>query len=131
MIKATLSSDERLKSRKQINNLFSTANQFFSHPLKVYYLIKEPNDLTLGGLNLRVGVSVPKSLYKKAVKRNRIRRVIKESYRIHKAFFLNQNLNINKSIDWFFVYIDKNGNEEKIDQAMDKIFNDLKKKLSS
>jgi len=126
MFDATLSSDERLKSRTQINFLFDEGQQLFSHPLKVFYHIHEesiPNQ----GLHLKFGVTVPKSLYKKAVSRNRLKRKIRESYRIHKAAFLAENQEINKSIDWFFIYIDRKANEEKIEAAMVKLFSDLKK----
>ena len=127
MLKATLSSDERLKSRKRINFLFDEGKQLFSHPLKVFYYIHEP--VPNQGLSLKFGVTVPKSLYKKAVSRNRLKRKIRESYRIHKAQFLQENNETNKSIDWFFIYIDRKGNEEKIDQAIQLIFSDLKKLL--
>lgn len=125
MLKATLSSDERLKSRKQINFLFDEGKQLFSHPLKVFYYIHDQTHLQ-EGLNLKFGVTVPKSLYKKAVDRNRLKRKVRESYRIHKAQFLKEHKEINKSVDWFFIYIDRKGNEEKIDRAVKQIFLDLK-----
>jgi len=125
MLHASLSSDERLKSRTQINFLFDEGKQLFSHPLKVFYHIHEAQDPDKG-LRLKFGVTVPKSLFKKAVNRNRLKRKIRESYRLHKSSFLAENQEINKSIDWFFIYIDRNGNEAKIDVAMAKLFSDLK-----
>ncbi len=130
MFKATLSSDERLKSRKQINYLFDKGSQLFSHPLKVYYLVNESSSAPAEGLNLRFGVTVPKAIYKKAVVRNRLKRKIRESYRKAKAEFLKDNSHIHQSVDWFFIYIDRNGNEERLDQAMAKIFDQLSEKLS-
>lgn len=126
MFKATLSSDERLKSRKQINYLFDNGKQLFSHPLKVYYLIRDKDSTPT---QLRFGVTVPKSLYKKAVERNRLKRKIRESYRLAKAQFLTNNAPLDRSVDWFFIYIDRNAREDKIDEAINKLFADLQKVL--
>ena len=128
--KATLSSDERLKSRKQINYLFDNGKQIFSHPLKGYYLIRDNQAKPGESLSLRFGVSVPKSLYKKAVVRNRIKRKIKESYRKTKADFLSNQTATDKSVDWFFIYIDRNQAEDKIESAVKRLFADLAKELA-
>lgn len=128
MIKATLSSDERLKSRKRINYLFDKGDQLFSHPLKVYYLIDTPE--SSDQLQLRFGVTVPKAIYKKAVQRNRIKRKIREQYRLAKAQFLQQHADIPKSVDWFFIYIDKKAREDMLEEAIQKLFADLSKKLA-
>lgn len=126
MLKATLSSAERLKSRTQINFLFDEGKQLFSHPLKVFYYIHDIEDPN-PGIHLKMGVTVPKSLYKKAVDRNRLKRKIRESYRLHKVAFLAANPDVNKSVDWFFIYIDRKGNEEKIDHAIKQLFSNLYK----
>ncbi len=126
MLKATLSPEERLKSRTRINFLFDEGKQLFRHPLKVFYFIHGHNDSHLSA-SLKMGVTVPKSLYKRAVDRNRLKRKIRESYRLHKSVFLADHPDINKSVDWFFIYIDRKGNEEKIDQAIKQLFSDLEK----
>ena len=128
MLKATLSSDERLKSRKKINFLFDEGKQLFSHPLKVFYHLCDESRPP-EGLKLKFGVTVPKSMYKRAVDRNRLKRMVRESYRIHKAQFLQDNPDINKSVDWFFIYIDRKGNEEKIGPAIKQLFSDLKQQF--
>lgn len=128
MYKATLSSDERLKSRKRINYIFDEGSKLFSHPLKVYYLIDDSKSNE--GLQLRFGVTVPKSIYKKAVQRNRLKRKIREYYRKAKAEFMPNHANIPKSVDWFFIYIDRNAKEDMIEEAIRNLFLDLSKKLS-
>ncbi|OFY26416.1 MAG: ribonuclease P protein component [Bacteroidetes bacterium GWF2_41_61] len=65
-------------SQRRISEIFRTGSVLFNHPLKVLYL---PNDTQLS----RVVISVPKRLFKRAVKRNQIKRQIREILR--KAHF--------------------------------------------
>ncbi|HBZ26746.1 MAG TPA: ribonuclease P protein component [Rikenellaceae bacterium] len=69
---------DRLCSQRRISEIFRTGSVLFNHPLKVLYL---PNDTQLS----RVVISVPKGLFKRAVKRNQIKRQIREILR--KAHF--------------------------------------------
>jgi len=129
MYKATLSSDERLKSRKRINYLFDEGKQLFSHPLKVYYLIDDSPRVDVVSLKLRFGITVPKSIYKKAVQRNHLKRKIREHYRKAKADFMLEHADIPKSVDWFFIYIDRKASEGQMEDAIKKLFSDLSKQL--
>lgn len=67
----------------------------FNHPLKVLYL---PNDTQLS----RVVISVPKRLFKRAVKRNLIKRQIREILR--KAHFRHFSTN---GVDLCLLFIGK------------------------
>ena len=71
---------ERLHERKLIQQLFKEGSSFFKHPFKVIYLPVKRND----GPSARVLVSVSKRNFKKAVDRNRIKRLIREAYRLNK-----------------------------------------------
>ena len=51
------------------------------HPLKVYYV--KPNDQSDDRIS-RVLISVPRKRFKRAVDRNRLRRLIREAYRLNK-----------------------------------------------
>jgi ribonuclease P protein component len=75
----TLSKKERLKSKKCIETLFQTGKAFLIHPFRIIY---SPHPLTLGESSTQVMVSVPKKLFRKAAQRNRIRRQVKEAYRL-------------------------------------------------
>ena len=75
----TFGRDERLKSRKTIGRLFAEGNSYVAYPLRVVWL-PEPE----GASAARVAVSVPKRVFKTAVARNRIKRQIREAYRLQK-----------------------------------------------
>jgi ribonuclease P protein component len=102
----TLSKNERLKSRKQIEQLFKDGNKISVFPLYVYYqLIPLPtNDLRL---STRIGVGVSAKNFKRAVDRNRIKRLIRECYRLQKPHFREVVKANNQQLNLFFIYTGK------------------------
>ena len=75
---------EKLKSRKALDELFATGKSFTVFPIKVFYTLN-PSDQTLynkTGVNAGVGVSA--RIFKKAVERNRVKRLLREVYRTQK-----------------------------------------------
>ena len=74
----TLPKEERLCSRKVLEELFGGGHQSVSaFPIRAVYM---PNDVGV----VRVMVSVSKRYFKRAVKRNRIKRQLREAYRLQK-----------------------------------------------
>jgi len=73
--------EERLKSRKIIGQLFSDGHSFGQYPLR---LIWSPVEPPKSDSPVQCTVSVAKKKFPKAAHRNRIRRQIKEAYRINK-----------------------------------------------
>jgi ribonuclease P protein component len=75
----TLRKDERLCSRKALEELFGGGHQSFSaYPVRAVFM---PNGLD----GVRILVSVSKRYFKRAVKRNRIKRQLREAYRLQKG----------------------------------------------
>ncbi len=73
--------EERLHSKKRIGELFSEGESFFIYPFKVvYHTLPEPSDYPVQLL-----ISVSKNKFKQAVKRNRVKRLIREAYRKNKS----------------------------------------------
>ena len=72
-----LGKSERLKSRKQIEELFLSGNNFSQFPIRVSYQFEASEKPTF-----QIGVSASKKYFKKAVDRNRIKRLLRETYRI-------------------------------------------------
>lgn len=96
----TLGRSERLKSRKSIDQLFSEGQRFTQTPVRVFYR----NTKTTG---LQFGVAVSARLFKKAVDRNRVKRVMREAWRLQKNELDNQLKEKGKGLHVFFVYTDK------------------------
>ncbi|MBT8269819.1 MAG: ribonuclease P protein component [Bacteroidia bacterium] len=91
---------DKLKSRKLAEQVFNEGKAINSFPLKLIYLVKEPENDS----NLKMGCSVSKRLFKKAVNRNKIKRLIRESYRSNKPLIFN---NITTQCAFMILYIGK------------------------
>ena len=74
MIDRTLPRSEILRKKKDIQTLFQNGKKHFGKHLRLYFLKAE---------NRAVAFLVPKKAGH-AVKRNRIRRLMREAYRLHK-----------------------------------------------
>lgn len=79
---------EKLKQKKQIDFLFAKGKWQTSGYLRIISidLSKKPSE-EFSIENQKVGVSVSKKYFKKAVDRNRIKRLLREIYRLNKDLF--------------------------------------------
>lgn len=77
---------ERLCSRKAIENLFSSGHNIYNYPLRMVWLASDGDE----HFPARMAVSVPVRRIKRAVGRNRVKRLIRESYRTHKEELYRQ-----------------------------------------
>lgn len=84
----TLPKEERLCSRTLIDELFSggRSKALSAFPLRVVYMVKERKDLEP---QTQMLVSVPKRHFKRAVKRNRVKRQVREAYRHNRQKLLD------------------------------------------
>lgn len=92
--------NEKLKSRKVIELLFTEGKSISKFPLRLVFIQTSFHDET----QVKAGFSVPKRKFKKAVDRNRIKRYIREAYRLNKGGFFN---NLSTSYAFMFLYIGK------------------------
>ncbi|MCG8802606.1 ribonuclease P protein component [Tenacibaculum finnmarkense] len=79
-MKFTLGQQERLKSKKLIGKLYEEGKSVKVFPLRMVYIQTEHTSK----FPVQVGVSVPKRNFKSAVDRNRIKRLLRETYRKEK-----------------------------------------------
>ncbi len=86
MLKQGFKKGERLHSKKLIGRLFTEGVSFFVYPFKVVYLT-EPS---ISGYPVQILLSVSKQKFKHAVKRNRVKRLIREAYRKNKSLVYEQ-----------------------------------------
>jgi len=90
----TLRKEERLCSRKAMDALFQGGNPSISaYPLRVVYMTTEET-------GTRIMVSVSKRYFKRAVKRNHVKRQIREAYRLNKSLLCPQQGGVNLAFLW-------------------------------
>ncbi|CAM1350653.1 MULTISPECIES: ribonuclease P protein component [Tenacibaculum] len=86
MMRFTLGKEERLKSRKLIGKLYEEGKSIRVFPLRMVYIQTEHTSK----YPAQVGMSVPKRNFKRAVDRNRIKRLLRESYRREKGMVYSE-----------------------------------------
>ncbi len=83
----TFSKAERLCSKILVERLFAGGNRSFpAFPLRVVYMPLEANE---GTADVSILISVPKKRFKRAVKRNLVKRQVREAYRRNKYILLD------------------------------------------
>lgn len=128
--KHTLSKAEKLKSRKQIDELFASGKGFTAYPVKVMYKVVDGKELIVDGemqtgtnllagntalpptinhqpSNVQIGVTASSRNFKHAVDRNRIKRLLREAYRHQKHELLQVVEARGLQVSVFFIYLDK------------------------
>lgn len=103
-MRATFRQSERLKSRKQIGQLFKERHSVGAYPLRVFWNVVPA---TAEAPAIKVGFSVPKRQYKRAVHRNRLRRLMQESFRLNKALLYPVLTEHNIHLHMMLVYVGK------------------------
>ena len=88
--------NEKLKSRKLIEKLFSEGSSITSFPLKLIFLQT--------GNHNKIGVSVSKKNFRKAVERNKIKRLLREAFRHNKYLLIDNNV---EGYAFMILYISK------------------------
>ena len=100
----TLGKEERLKSRKQIEELFAKGKSIAITPFRIYFFVHGPWTMDNG---LQFGVGVSAKNFKKAVDRNRIKRLTREAWRLQKNDLSEKIKTAQKQLNVFFIYTGK------------------------
>ena len=96
----TLRKSERLKSRKAIDGLFKNGKRFTVSPIRVYYSINQ-------GEGLQFGTGAITRNFKKAVDRNKVKRLIREAWRLQKNSLQEIVKEKELRLDLFLIYAEK------------------------
>jgi len=98
-MKFTLETSEKLKSRKQITQLFEEGLSIKEYPIRLRFLKVDESDT-----QCKIAFSVSKRSFKLAVDRNRIKRMMREAYRLNKHILFE---NVADSFIMMFIYTDR------------------------
>ena len=131
----TLGNNERLKSRKQIGQLFDNGRSFVVTPFKIYYLVSEILNAQPSMSNVQFGIGVSAKNFKRAVDRNRIKRLAREAWRLQKNELKEQIKTKGKQLNVFFIYTGKELPEfaivkDKVDVALKKLADKIDENIS-
>lgn len=92
---------ERLCSKTLFEELVTSNVSFVKYPYRI--IVKESS--LPGEFPARMAISVSKKRFKRAVKRNRVKRLTREAYRLHKTDFYTQ-IGHERTLDILFIYLD-------------------------
>ena len=124
--------DEFLRKKKLIDRLFAEGTSFFIYPFRIFWL---PTPLETN-FPAQILISVTKRVFKKAVDRNRIKRQIREIYRINKHqlyehFDKTQNQGVIAIIYTANVHLPSEEMEVKIKAVIKRLITEFDNKLNN
>jgi ribonuclease P protein component len=99
--KHTFPKKERISHKKDIEKLFAEGKSFFAFPMRIVYVSENSEPASSG---VSVLVNVPKRHFKKAVDRNRLKRLIRESYRLNKSMLTTAAVSNARLLKIAFLY---------------------------
>ena len=128
MIRSRFPKRERLKSEKAIKILFERGESCFQYPLKLVFVPAEPK----GDVPLKMGFTVPKKKFKKAVERNLIKRRVKEAYRLSKHILISHLDSNSMGYNGMIIYVaDEILPYKEIEKAIPRLFKKFISRTSS
>ncbi|PWL40520.1 ribonuclease P protein component [Flagellimonas aquimarina] len=116
--------EEKLKSKKLFEQLFTEGKSITTFPVKLLYTNADFDD----DVHIKVGVVAPKKKFRNAIKRNRVKRLLREGYRLNKHLVFN---NIEGNFAFLFLYLGgKMPNYQEVDRAIKQLLETFLKKQS-
>lgn len=100
-LRHTFRKDERLCSKKMIETLFQSGSSIMAFPLRLQFLLIDSTENS----PVKALFSVPKKRFKRAVKRNLLRRRMKETFRLNKHLFI-ELIPKEKQLVVAFIFVD-------------------------
>lgn len=125
----TFQRDERLKSYSDIRSLFAgKARSFARYPIRLIY---HPRQEEAAGPPVQVAISVPRRRFRSAVQRNRLRRRIREAYRLQKHELYDHWPEGVPPQAWMLLYVGKEeADYQLIEQSVGKVIHRFLKEVA-
>ena len=125
----TYQKKDKLKSRKQTQFLFAKGQSMNAFPIKLIYTLEsnEPG-------SVQTGVGAPSRTFRKAVDRNRVKRLLREGYRLERPEFIASSVDaLNKlRVNLFFLYTDATViSQKEIQEKIKQLLSRLSEKINS
>ena len=120
---------DKLKSRKQTQFLFAKGQSMNAFPIKLIYTLEsnEPG-------SVQTGVGAPSRTFRKAVDRNRVKRLLREGYRLERPEFIASSVDaLNKlRVNLFFLYTDATViSQKEIQEKIKQLLSRLSEKINT
>ena len=112
----TFRKEEKLKKKNLITELFASGKSASVFPLKMVFLENDHES----PFKVKAGVSVSKRNFKSAVDRNRIKRLMRESYRKNKHLIYNDD-DTKKHILMFIYQAKREVSYEQMEEKMNEL----------
>lgn len=120
---------ERLTSKKTIEDIYEKGLKIKRYPFILNYIEIE-HDKSVG-FQVQIVTAVPKRKVKLAVKRNRLKRQIREAYRLNKSDLIKGVTSQDKNLALFLVYIGKEKESfDFIEKKLVLLLSELKQKIN-
>lgn len=117
-----LPKSSRLYRRKQIEELFEQGEAQFAHPVRAVYRVNQLDDSE----PVKAAFSVSKRNFKRAVDRNRYKRILREAYRLNCQKLKEAWRVEGKQLTVMFIYASKEQlSYQTVEQAMRKMLGEL------
>lgn len=119
-----LNKHEKLKGVKPINLLFKKHEIETAFPIKAVFSCKSrKND------NIRIGFTVSKRKINKASGRNKIKRKLRETFRLNKSLLLSKEKQSSETLIMFIYLGDGSTSTIKLNESMKKLLQKINKKI--
>lgn len=124
--------DEILRKKKLIGRLFEEGSSFYIYPFKVFYLVSPLE----ADFPAQVMISVGKRSFRNAVDRNRIRRQVREAYRLNKQPLYDFLVNKKSQCVFALIYtaniqLPGSDHQIKIKAIVKRLCNEIERKLNN
>ncbi len=112
--------------------MFSNGKSITIHPIRLLYTIEHDDSNSFANGLLQAGVGAPSRHFRKAVQRNKVKRLLREGYRLEKPNFMSDLFLTNSRLNLFFLYVDINvQSQQQIQTTIKMLLQKLSDKLKS